>query len=241
MLETAFAGTSIHLADDSSVRGRPASYIQLGPALRGQRVFFSIPAHDVGLGFGGRARFFVSDVNSDPDYLTATPGGRAKFGQTITVGATPAEFVVNVRFEDEGVEIRGIPGGRLARFRDTVVPDVQINTIQLQIRLVPASLPNGGGIGFRPVIVTFRGDIESEGLGTMSLFGRRVDLLDELTNYKAELKRTIEREVARTVDANLPVIAANLTTEIRRRGAALGVTVSSIRFEGTSLVISGAV
>lgn len=239
MIESTFAGTSIHLADDSTVRGRPASFIQLGPALRGQRMYFSMPAHDVGLGFGGKARFLVNDVNSDPNYLAATPAGRAKFGQTITVGATAGEFVMTVRFEDEGIEIRGVPGGRLASLRDSVVPDVQINSISLQIRLVPVTLPGGAGIAFRPAIVSFGGNIESEGLSTVSLFGRKVDLLDELTNYKAELKRTIEREVARTVDANLPVIAANLTTEIRRRGAALGVTVSSVRFEGTSLVISG--
>lgn len=241
ILENAFTGTQIHLADDASASGAPASFILLGPALQGRRTFFSIPAHDVGLGFGGKAHFFVNDVNSDPEFVGASAGTRAKFGKNISVGATPSEFHLVVRFEDDGVEIRGVPAGRFARFRDTVVPDVQIHGMRLLVRLVPVTLPGGHGIGFKPAIVMFYGDIQSEGLGTVSLFGRDLDFFDELTNYKAELKRTIEREVARIISANLPQIGANITAEILRRGAALGVKVAAVRFEGTSLVIVGEV
>ncbi|HXI13788.1 MAG TPA: hypothetical protein VNM92_14260 [Thermoanaerobaculia bacterium] len=241
IVQKAFSGTIIRLHQQSPPGlkdPRSGSFVQLGPQLGRVVIPFAIPPHEFSLGPFGSARYYVNDVNSNPDALVNSPAGTVRMGQTITVGATPATFIVTIRFEDSGTEIKGVPLGRMERLKDETVPDVEINNIRLQILLYPAALPNGQ-ITFKPSLVTFFGDIQARGVADLSLFGRRFDFLNELTNYKAEIKRAIEGEVKRIIDQNLNRIGSAIQSEAGRRGSAIGVRISGVRFEGTTLVVSG--
>lgn len=239
LIQNAFNGTVIRLnADAPAAPGSPVtpgSFVQFGPLLNRQRYVFSVPSQTISLGLGGEAVFSIQDINSNPDFMQHLSTGVVKFGQNILVGSSPASFTMMLRFEDEGTEIKGQPAGRLSRFRDEAVPDIQISDMLLRIVLVPQAQ----GIAFQPAQVTFTGDIQAGGMANLQLFGRKVDLFDAMTNYKKIIKESIEREVKRLVDQSMPVVAANLSREAQRRGAALGVRLTGARFEGSTLVVTG--
>lgn len=240
MVQTAFNGTVIRLNRDGiGPKGQPipASFIQLGPAMQNVRFAFSMPEERYSLGFAGNAIYSVNDINSDANYVVKTARGPMKMGQTITVIAMPAAYLITLRFEDVGTEILGRPDGGLSRMRSSVVPNVEVNNISLQIALYPQTV--GNSIAFKPSRVTFFGDIQAQGLANLTIAGHHVDIVDSMTDYKSRLKETIEREVAKLIDRSLPQLAANLQHEIIRRGAGLGVRVTAVRAEGTSIIIRG--
>jgi|GEM_PF-2710540 len=240
LIQNAFNGTVVRLqADSPPAVGKPAlpgSFVQLGPVLGRQRFPFSVPSQEISLGLGGKAIFTINDINSDPEFVQHLRSGPVKFGQNILAGVTPTAFLVMMRFEDEGTEIKGQPAGRLSRLRDEAIPDIEISGMLLRVVLTPGPQ----GISFLPSQVTFVGDIQAQGLADLQLFGRKIDLFDAMTDYKQIIKTSIEREVKRLVDQSLLVIAANLSREAQRRAAALGVRINGARFEGTTLVVTGA-
>ena len=241
LIQNAFAGTSIKLHHDlptQSGNPLPGSFLQLGPNLRNQRLTFSIPDDEESLGFAGSAIFQINDINSDPRFVISTPQGRAPMGQNIGVVATPAAFLINIRFEDEGTEILGKSLGRVSRLRGSLVPNVEVNRMSLQIALFPQTV-NNSTISFKACRVTFFGDIQAQGLANLSVAGRHVDIVNALTDYKATLKESIERQVARLIDQNLPQLAAQLQREVMRRGQGLGMRITSVQFNGTTLIIRG--
>jgi hypothetical protein len=229
MIQTAFRGTAIRLHHDEG--GKPASFIRLGPRLRGETMTFSIPATEIRLGFGATARYEIDDVNSLPASTSAKEAV-----DSIAVSATDDTFIVTIHFEDGGTEIRGAPGGRLARFREGAVPDLQVDDIAVRILLTPQP----GRIGFQPSRVFFSGNVQARGT-LVPFFGRRIDVLDEVTDYKTTVKAAIEREVKKLVDRNLPAVATSIQNEVRRRTNGSGLTVQAVRFEGTTLTITGSV
>jgi hypothetical protein len=242
MLQTAFNGTTIRLQHDgvdAAGKAVAASFLQLGPNLQGQRILFSVPEQRFSLGLAGEAIYRVNDINSNPAFVINTPKGPKQMGQTISVVAMPAAYLITIRFEDQGTEILGRSSGRMMRLRESLVPNVEINNIALTIALYPQNTL-GGAIAFKPSRVTFFGDIQAQGIANLRVAGHRVDLLDQMTDYKTTLKQTIESQVSRLINQNLPQIAANVQREIVRRGSGFGVRVTEVRFEGTSVVIRGA-
>lgn len=227
VIQSAFRGTTIRLHHD--VDGKPASFIRLAPQLGGETMTFSLPPREIPLALGATARYAVDDVNSLPVSGTAP--------DAISVHATEDTFVITIRFESEGTEIKGTPGGRWARLREGAVPDLQVDGILLHILLTPIA---GQRVAFQPARVVFDGDVQARGT-KLSLFGWSFDLLDEITNYKLAVKSSIEREVKALVDRNLPAVARTVETEVARRTAGSGLQVANVRFTGTTLTITGRV
>lgn len=220
-IQHAFAGTRIRLHQDALAPGA-LSYVELGPSFQEQRFTFSVPPKEIALGLAGHARYVLNDIHST----------------SITVASTREAFLITLRFEDEGTEMRGMPLGRLGRLRAGAIPDVEISDIRLEITILPADREE---ISFGPARVAFLGVTQAGGLGNVRIFGRRFDLLQPLTDYKRVLREAIERDVKKLIDRNLPDLAEQVRTEIRRRGAALGMEIERIRFDGTDLVITGSV
>lgn len=146
-----------------------------------------------------------------------------------------------MRFEEEGIELKGVPLGRMRRVRAGAIPDVEIADIRIIITLIPSKSVDADEIRFEPCQVAFLGSTQAGGLGNFPIFGRRVDLLNPLTDYKRVIRNAIEREVKKLIDRNLQRLAGRLTAEIRRRGEALGMHIDRVRFDKTDLVISGSV
>jgi hypothetical protein len=224
-IQHAFSDTRIRLHQDGGAPGT-LSYIDLGSNFGEQRFSFSVPPKDIALGIAGHARYVLNDIHSV---------------KPIEVAATKDAFVISLRFEDEGTELRGVPLGRLRRFRAGAIPDVDISEIRMEITIVPESPSQEGEVRFRSSRVSFLGNTQAGGLGNVRIFGRQFDLLDPLTDYKRTLRNAIERDVKKLIDRNLPRLAEQVSTEIRRRGAAMGMQIHSVRFDATDLVITGAV
>ena len=225
-IQHAFIRTRIRLHQDAK---NPAelSWIDIGSQFNDHRFVFAIPPKDIDLGLAGRARYVVNDIQSVPEPITAV--------------ARNGAFVILIKFEDDGTELKGTPIGRLRRFRTNAIPDVQIRDIHLLITLRPSNDPSAQEIRFQPSQVTFLGATQAEGLGNVRLFGRRVDLLDPLTDYKRVIRTAIEREVKKLIDRNLPRLGEQVTETIRARGGGMGMKINSVRFAGTDLVITGSV
>ncbi|HEX7706354.1 MAG TPA: hypothetical protein VF701_07855 [Thermoanaerobaculia bacterium] len=225
LIESAFSGTSIRLHSSSP----PAqdSFIRLPPGLGGEMLKFNIPVTSIRLGIGGSARYAIEDINS-----LRTPAA-----DTIDVRAEAGNFIITIHFEDEGTEIRGHATGRLASLRQRAVPDLEIKDIAIRLFLTPRT-KESSGIAFAPVRVLFLGEVEATG-SRISMFGRSIDLLDQITGYKTTVKEAIEREVTRILNHNLDVVAATIEAEIVRRLAGSGFVVSSMEFKGTALTLKG--
>jgi hypothetical protein len=227
-IQHAFIGTRIRLHQEAKNPGE-LSWIDIGSRFNDHRFVFAIPPKDIDLGLAGRARYVVNDIRSAPEQ---TP---------ITAVARDGAFVIRIKFEDEGTELKGTPIGRLRRIRASAIPDVQIRDIHLLITLRPSNEPNAQEIRFQPSQVTFLGATQAGGLGNVSVFGRRVDLLNPLTDYKRVIRSAIEREVKKLIDRNLTRLGEQVTQTIRARGGSMGMRINSVRFAGTDLVITGSV
>lgn len=233
LLERAFTGTVMRLHSDQQVNGvrRPGSILRLPRTLGGVEYRFSVPPQDHTIAPGVRTRFAVNDVRTQTKIVQNQ--------KPISVGATATAYVVTIRFEDEGAEIVNVPlQGRSAALVRRLVPDVEVNNIVLQIALLPRT-GSRGEIVFLPPHVTFFADVQAGGVGNLNILGRKVDLLDELTGYRNEIKRGVEREVKKALQQQLPQIARAITTEVQRRGRQGQLDVTQVRFEGSTLVVIG--
>lgn len=228
LIQQAFSRTKIRLHQETK-NPRALSWIDIGSPFNDQRFVFAIPPKDIDLGLAGQARYVVNDVRSAPEPTA------------ITAVARDGAFVLQIKFEDGGTELEGSPIGSLRRIRAGAIPDVQIRDIHLLITLRPVNDPNAREIRFHPSEVTFLGATQAGGLGNLRLFGRRVDLLNPLTDYKRVIRTAIEREVKKLIDRNLPRLAEQVTETIRARGSGMGMRINSVRFAGTDLVITGSV
>ena len=225
LIESAFRGTTIRL--HSSAPPAQDSFIRLGPRLGGEMLKFNVPVTSIRLGIAGSARYAIEDIHS----LSAPAA------DSIDVRAEPGNFIVTIHFEDEGTEIRGRAAGRLAQLRQRAVPDLEIKDIAVRLFLTPRA-KEPSGIAFAPVRVLFLGEVQATG-SRVRLFGKSIDLLDQITGYKTTVKESIEREVTKLINRNLNVVAATIEAEIPRRMAGSGFAVSSMRFEGTALTLKG--
>lgn len=233
LLERSFTGTVIRLHQDENVSGamRAGSFLRLPPTLGGTEVRFSIPPREQVLAPGVRARFAVNDVRSESGVVAGL--------KPITVRATQAAFNIAIQFEDADAEIVSLRAeGRAARVSRWLVPDVEVNDISLRVALLPRTGPRGE-IVFLPPEVIFIGNVQAGGVGSLRILGREIDLLHQVTDYRDEIKRGVEREVKRSLQQQLPYVARALTAEVRRRGKEAQIDVTAIRFEGTTLVING--
>jgi len=233
LLERSFTGTVIRLHQDENVGGavRAGSFLRLPATLGGTEVRFSIPPREQVLAPGVRARFAVNDVRSESGVDSGL--------KPITVRATETTFNIAIQFEDADAEIVSLPAeGRAARVSRWLVPDVEVNDISLRVALLPRTGPRGE-IVFLPPEVIFVGNVQAGGVGSLRILGREIDLLHQVTDYRDEIKRGVEREVKRSLQQQLPFVARALTMEVRRRGKAAQIEVTGLRFEGTTLVING--
>lgn len=219
-IEATLHGTQGEFNADQVVNGRrvPGSFIQLGPALGDRRFEFSVPDRVVDLSYAGKIYYRVDHIRLDQIHVRTADG----------------QFVFDSTFRTGSVALKGSH----SVLGDAAVPDIRLQNIHLQVRLVPVVLSTGK-ITYESPKVTFTADVDNTFLPRFELLDNTVDVMDAVTNYRWDLCRSIQTAIQSALDD--PVRKAALAAKIQE-GIAGELTgpkspIASLRFEGTDLLV----
>lgn len=203
--------------DEDGTR-HPACFIQLGPALKDRRFEFSLPDRVVDLGIAGKVVYKVNDV---------------RLG-TIDVETSNSEFVFRAGFTSNGVALKDYHSS----LGDAAVPDIKLENILLTIHIKP-TVTQDGGISYDQPKVDFTADVDNTFIPRFSLFGKTIDVVDTLTNYRHDLCTAVQKQIQTALDD--PVRKAALGKKIQEgiagRLAGPGSALLGLRFQGADLVV----
>ncbi len=206
------AGTKAHFNSDR--KGRPGCYLLIGAADPARRFEFSLPDRVKDLGFAGQIIYRIRDINLS----------------TIKVVADERAFTLIASFESEGVELKGSH----SRLGDAAVPDIELNNMQLRIKLIPVATA-GGSISYESPEVSFSADVDNTFVPRFRLLGKTIDIMDTLTNYRNQLCRSVQAQIQHALNESS-------RKEALARQVALAIgpgssRVETLRWEGTDLIV----
>lgn len=220
-IEKALEGTKGEFHCDRVATGGdriPGSFLQLGPGLGDRRFDFSVPDRRVDLSYAGAIVYKVNHIRLDK----------------VSVASADGEFVFTAGFKCSDVALKGFHSA----LGDAAVPDIQLEKMRLTVRLVPVVTPEGRITYDRPR-VTFTADVDNTFLPRFELLGRKVDVMDSLTNYRRDLCKSIQQSIQRALDDPARKLALAYKIEQGITGEITGPSspLLGLRFQGTDLVV----
>jgi hypothetical protein len=221
LIETAFAGTQLHLNNYGSRHGDSwhkanDSFLRLGPALGGRELRFNIPEVVI------RAKVTLP-LLPDPKYTARYYVNDFNLSG-ITARAQDGTFKISLNFESRGTELKGRCSAGCIVGSDGTAPDFQINNAHLVVSLTPARHVTGG-LSYGSVSAAFHARVDASGIG--EFFDGTV---------KREIKSRLEPAIvqALSTDDVRTRVAAALRATLDRFGIG---SITSVRVEGDDLVI----
>ena len=219
LVKSKFNGLKIHLNNYGSRHGTSwykggSSYVTLPPALGGSHHAFSLsPINKFPF------RYYINDVNL----------------QSINVTTSKNRFLLQLKFEDRGTEIKGRCAGKGAKRylcvkgSDRSAPDVQMNQALASVYLTPSVRNNS--LSFSTVSTNFNAKIR---VGkTCRKLG---SLCTSVFDYKSYIKKEVNKALKKVIDKNSirDKIASTLRNELAKKGIQ---KIVGVRIQGNKLIV----
>jgi hypothetical protein len=203
---------------DADGTRHPACFLQLSSSLGDRRFEFSLPDRVVDLGYLGQLSYKVGDIEL----------------KSIDVTSDAGSFALKVGFVSKGVTLRGSHNW----LGDAAVPDINLDHMQLIVRLKPVVTAEGK-ITYDEPRVQFTASVDNTFIPRFSILGATIDVVDSLTNYRRDLCQSIQKQIQKALDdpARKATLAKKLEDGISGEITGPKSAIVGLRFQGTDLVV----